>query len=162
MSNYNAPNGGFKWFHYISKTVKQGFNVHRQDLVDILKQIIPLSCTIHFNKRLTKYEKQSPGSLALHFADDSTSTTDVLVGADGVHSSVLKTLFETIGPDTIDPSKIRHCSDPSWTGTLVYRSIFPAEKLSKSDPNSLALKDFMIFCGKGKMIYHNQLVPVYS
>ncbi|KAG1802032.1 uncharacterized protein HD556DRAFT_790950 [Suillus plorans] len=148
----DAPNGGFEWFHYISKTLKQGFNMHRQELVDILKQSIPSSCTMHFNKRLTKYEKQSSGSLALSFADDSTSITDILVGADGIHSPVRKTLFETIGPDIIDPSKIRHYSDPSWTGTLVYRSIFPAEKLLKLDPNNVAVKDFVMFCGKGKHI----------
>ncbi|KAG1752195.1 hypothetical protein EDB19DRAFT_1903578 [Suillus lakei] len=94
----------------------------------------------------------SPGSLILHFADDSTSTTDVLVGADGVHSSVRKTLFETIDPNFVDTSKTRHCSEPSWTGTVVYHTVFPAEKLSKLDPNNVALKDFMIFCGKGKHI----------
>ncbi|KAG2159372.1 uncharacterized protein EDB93DRAFT_1115345 [Suillus bovinus] len=148
----NVPNGGFEWFQYISKTVKPGFVMHRQELVDILKQSIPSSCTIHFNKKLTKYEKQSSGSLALYFADDSTSTTDVLVGADGIHSAVRKTLFETIGPDVIDPSKIRHYSDPSWTGTLVYRGTFPAEKLSKLDPHNVALKGFMTFCGKGKHV----------
>jgi 2-polyprenyl-6-methoxyphenol hydroxylase-like FAD-dependent oxidoreductase len=118
--------------------------MHRKDFVDILKQSIPSSCTVHFNKRLTKYEKQSPGSLTLYFADDSTSSADVLVGADGIHSSVRKTFFEAIGPDTIDPSKIRHYSDPSWTGTLVYRSVFPAEKLSELDPSNVALKDFII------------------
>jgi salicylate hydroxylase len=118
--------------------------MHRKDLVGILKQSIPSSCTIHFNKRLTEYENQSPGSLVLHFADGSTSITDVLVGADGIHSSVRKTLFETMGPGTVDPSKTRHYSDPSWTGTLVYRSVFPAEKLSKLDPSNVALKDFVI------------------
>ncbi|KAG1845154.1 hypothetical protein F4604DRAFT_211000 [Suillus subluteus] len=142
----NAPNGGFDVF----RTFRQGSNMHRKDLLDIFKQSIPSSCTIHFNKRLTKYEKQSPGPFILYFADDSTSTADVLVGADGIRSSVRKTFFEAIGPDTVDPSKIRHYSHPSWTGTLVYRSIFPAEKLSKLDPSNVALKNFIIFCGKGK------------
>lgn len=155
----DVPMGGFEWFHLICKTYKPGTSIHRKDLIDILKQSIPSSCTIHLNKRLTKYEKQSPGSLILYFTDGSTSTTDVLVGADGIHSSVRKTLFETIGSNTVDPSKIKHYSDPSWTGTLVYRSIFLAEKLSKLDPNNVALKGFTIFCGKGKVIYRNQLVP---
>ncbi|KAG2108427.1 uncharacterized protein F5147DRAFT_652796 [Suillus discolor] len=76
----------------------------------------------------------------------SASPPSSSYGADGTHSSVRKTFFETIGPDTIDPSKIRRYSDPSWTRTLVYvdGSIFPTEKLSKLDPNNLALKDFMI------------------
>ncbi|KAG1818113.1 uncharacterized protein BJ212DRAFT_1446574 [Suillus subaureus] len=144
----NAPEGGFDVF----KTFRPGSNMHRKDLIDVLKQSISSSCTVHFNKRLTKYEKQSPGSLILYFTDDSTSTADVLVGADGIHSSVRKTFFEAIGPDTVDPSKIRHYTQPSWTGTLVYRSVFPAEKLSELDPNNVALKYFIIFCGKGKHI----------
>lgn len=148
----DVPMGGFEWFHLVFKTSKSRTSMHRKDLIDILKQSIPSSCTIHFNKRLAKYEKQSPGSLILYFTDDSTSTTDVLVGADGIRSSVRKTLFETIGPNIVDPSKIIHYSDPSWTGTLVYRSVIPAEKLSKLDPNNVALKDFMIFCGKGKHV----------
>ena len=120
--------------------------MHRQHLVDILKQHLPSSCMIHFNKRLTKYDMLSPGSLILYFADNSTATTDVLVGADGIRSSVRKTLFETIDPDVVDPSKIRHYADPSWTGTFVYRAVFPAEKLSKIDPNNQALRHMMMVC----------------
>lgn len=146
----NVPEGGFEWFHHIFEHGPS--NMHRQHLVDLFKQHLSSSCTVHFNKRLTEYDAQSPGSLVLHFADDSTATTNVLVGADGIRSAVRKTLFEIAGPGIVDPSKIRHYSDPSWTGTLVYRSVFPAEKLSKLDPNNVALKDLTLFCGKGKHI----------
>jgi salicylate hydroxylase len=118
--------------------------MHRQHLVDLFKRHISSSCTVHFDKRLTEYDTQSSGTLALHFADGSTATTDVLVGADGIRSAVRRTLFETIGPGIVDPSKIRHYSDPSWTGTLVYRTILSAEKLSKMDSNNVALKDSML------------------
>jgi salicylate hydroxylase len=118
--------------------------MHRQHLVDLFKRHISSSCTIHFNKRLTKYDTESSGSLVLHFADGSTASTDVLIGADGIRSAVRKTLFEIIGPGIVDPSKTRHYSDPSWTGTLVYRTILSAEKLSQMDPNNVALKDSML------------------
>ncbi|KAG1737522.1 uncharacterized protein EDB91DRAFT_1249645 [Suillus paluster] len=144
----DVPEGGFEWFQ---KSYGPS-NMHRQHLVDILKQHLPSECTVHLDKRLTRYVKQSPGSLILHFADGSTATTDVLVGADGIRSSVRKTLFETIDAGIIDRSRIRHYIDPSWTGTLVYRTVFPAEKLFRLDPNNVALKNFMIFCGKGKHI----------
>ncbi|KAG1745182.1 hypothetical protein EDB19DRAFT_1906310 [Suillus lakei] len=147
----NSPEGGFEWFRYIFEPYGPS-QMHRQHLVDVLKKNVPSSCTMHFSKRLTKYDMQSQGSLVLHFADDSTATADVLVGADGLHSAVRKTLFESIDPGIVDPSRIRHYSDPSWTGTLVYRTVVPAEKLSKVDPNNAALKDFLIFCGKGKHI----------
>ncbi|OJA09582.1 hypothetical protein AZE42_13065, partial [Rhizopogon vesiculosus] len=82
----DIPEGGFKWFQQIIR--QQGLAITRQDLVDILKQHLPASCTVHFNKRLTTYNKQPAGSIVLHFADDSAATTDVLIGADGIRSSV--------------------------------------------------------------------------
>ncbi|OJA18075.1 hypothetical protein AZE42_12455 [Rhizopogon vesiculosus] len=114
--------------------------LQRQKLLDILKQHLPASCTVHFNKRLITYDKQSAGSLVLRFTDDSAVTAGVLIGADGIHSSVRKTLFETIDRDVVDPSKIRHYADASWTGTSVYRALFPVEKLLKMDTNHLVLK----------------------
>ncbi|OJA15165.1 hypothetical protein AZE42_08928 [Rhizopogon vesiculosus] len=139
----DIPTGGFKWFQ---RLVGQSdpVTMHRQLLVDILKRHLPSSCTVHFNKRLTKYDKLSAGSLVLHFADDSTETTDVLIGADGIRSSVRKTLFETLDRDIVDSSKITHYTDASWTGTVVYRAILPAEKLSEIDPNNVALKEFVM------------------
>ncbi|OAX36554.1 FAD/NAD(P)-binding domain-containing protein [Rhizopogon vinicolor AM-OR11-026] len=131
--------------HGPSKNLSDNRNpVYRQHLVDILKQHLPPSCTVHFNKRLTKYSKLSTGSLILHFADESSDNTDVLIGADGIRSSVRKTLFETIDRDLVDPSKIRHYTDPSWTGTLVYRAVVPVEKLLETDPNATTLEDFIV------------------
>jgi salicylate hydroxylase len=118
--------------------------MHRQHLVDILEQHLPASCTVHFNKRLIKYDTPSAGSLVLHFADGGTENTDVLIGADGIRSSVRKTLFETIDPNLVDPTKIGHYTDASWTGSLIYRGVIPAEKLKEKDVNNVALGDFAI------------------
>ncbi|OJA14701.1 hypothetical protein AZE42_12750 [Rhizopogon vesiculosus] len=68
------------------------------------------------------------------------ASTDVLIGADGIRSSVRKTLFETIDRGVVDPSKIRHYADASWTGDSVYRALFPVEKLLEVDPNHVVLK----------------------
>ncbi|OJA18233.1 hypothetical protein AZE42_10462 [Rhizopogon vesiculosus] len=137
----DIPEGGFEWF---SPIVGLGNPVHRQHLIDILKRHIPSSCTVHFNKRLTNYTKLSTGSLILHFADESSDNTDVLIGADGIRSSVRKTFFETIDGDLVDPSKIGHYIDPSWTGTLMYRAVVPVEKLLETDPNATTLEDFIV------------------
>lgn len=146
----DIPQGGFEWFHQTLKF--RPSNLHRQHLVDILKRSLPSSCRLHFNKRLTRYNKQSSGSVIIHFADDSTATTDVLIGADGIHSTVRKTLFETLDRGIVDPSKIGHYINPSWTGSLMYRTVIPAKKLSEIDPKNETLKDFTMFCGKGKHV----------
>ncbi|OJA14797.1 hypothetical protein AZE42_09721 [Rhizopogon vesiculosus] len=116
----------------------------RQDLVDILKQHLPASCTVHFNRRLTTYNKQPAGSIVLHFADDSAATTDVLIGADGIRSSVRKTLFEAIDRSLVNSSKIAHYTDAYWTGISIYRAMFPVEKLLKMDPNHVTSKGFVV------------------
>ncbi|KAG1736169.1 uncharacterized protein EDB91DRAFT_1329694 [Suillus paluster] len=141
----NSPQGGF---HLTLENAPPA--MHRQHLVDILTQHLPSSCRLHFNKRLTQYGNHSPRSFILRFADDSTATTDVLIGADGVHSSVRKTLFQTLDRDVVDPSKIGYYGDPSWTGTMVYRAVISANKLSQIDPNNVAFGGLIIFCGKGK------------
>ncbi|KAG1737580.1 uncharacterized protein EDB91DRAFT_1140799 [Suillus paluster] len=146
----NIPQGGFEWFQ--QEFEHTPMNIHRQNFADILKQYLPSSCRLHFNKRLTRYDKQLSGSLILHFADDSTATTDVLIGADGIRSSVRKTLFNTLDRDIVDPSKIGRYIDPVWTGTLVYRTVIPMEKILQVDPNNIALKDFILFCGKRKHV----------
>ncbi|OAX36317.1 FAD/NAD(P)-binding domain-containing protein [Rhizopogon vinicolor AM-OR11-026] len=145
--------GGFKWFQRITK--QEGLLMTRQDLVDILKQHLPASCTVHFNKHLTTYNKQPAGSIALHFADDSAATTDVLIGADGIRSSVRKTFFETIDRGLVNSSKIAHYANAYWTGSLIYRAMFPVEKLSKMDPNNVVSKGSVLFCGKGKVNCRN-------
>ncbi|OAX33431.1 FAD/NAD(P)-binding domain-containing protein [Rhizopogon vinicolor AM-OR11-026] len=160
----DGQEGGFEWFRQITNHPGRS-RMQRQELIDILKQHLPASSTLHFNKRLTTYDKQSAGSLVLHFDDDSVASTDVLIGADGIRSSVRKTLFETIGRDVIDPSKIRHYADASWTGNSVYRALFPMEKLSEVDPNHVVLKGPVFFCGKGRHIFSypvSQLINVVA
>ncbi|OJA15771.1 hypothetical protein AZE42_10300, partial [Rhizopogon vesiculosus] len=64
-------------------------------------------------------------------------------------------LFETIDRGLVNSSKIAHYIDAYWTGTLIYRAMFPVEKFSKMDPNDVALQSFMRFCGKGKVNCRN-------
>ncbi|PHV09181.1 hypothetical protein CSQ96_01420 [Janthinobacterium sp. BJB412] len=57
---------------------------------------------LHFGKGLRRYEERGQGVL-LHFDDGGTAMADVLVGADGVHSSVRAQRFAAAAPaDTGD------------------------------------------------------------
>ena len=113
--------------------------VHRKDMVDFLLRQLPATCKVHTSKRLESYDVDSEtGKITLHFSDGSSSVTDVLVGADGIHSATRKTMYQNLAsPIRDDESRKRllECIDPVWTGMLVYRSLVPTAKLLKEYPD---------------------------
>ncbi|KAA1472118.1 FAD/NAD(P)-binding domain-containing protein [Dentipellis sp. KUC8613] len=65
--------------------------MHRASLLDTLvKSIDPALTSTHFNKRCTSITESSAAqsTATLHFSDGSTHETDVVIGADGVKSTV--------------------------------------------------------------------------
>jgi 2-polyprenyl-6-methoxyphenol hydroxylase-like FAD-dependent oxidoreductase len=63
---------------------------HRSASRITLRQVLlnGLDDIVHFDKTFTHYDETPDGPIALHFADGSTATCDVLIGADGGNSRV--------------------------------------------------------------------------
>lgn len=75
----------------------------------------------HFSKRLAAISQpDTRDPCTLHFADGSTSEADVVLGADGVHSSVRKYVLGD------DHPALR----PQNTGAVVYRGVVPMERVA--------------------------------
>lgn len=84
--------------------------VHRGDLYRTLYDVaVAAGVRFEHGRRLTSVEDGARGVTA-RFADGSAATADVLVGADGVHSTVR---------GIIDPT----ASGPGYTGTLGFESV---------------------------------------
>ena len=66
---------------------------------------------VHFGKRFERYEETPDGRITAHFEDGSSTSADVLVGADGVNSPVRKQYL----PD----------ADPVYTGVLALATRVP-------------------------------------
>ena len=123
--------------------------MHRQHMVAILEKHLPTSCTVHSKKRLVNYmeperdDAHSTAPIRLEFADGTTATTDVLIGADGIRSAVRKTMYEAASKDIGDDEKanLKQYIDPIFTGLSVYRALIPAETLRKEHPENIALKE---------------------
>jgi len=93
------------------------YTAHRADLLDVLlgglgTQGFRLGC------RIERFE-QDDNSVTLHLADGSTATGDVLIGADGIHSTVRGQMFGT--------------ELPRYTGNVAWRGLVPAERVAHLD-----------------------------
>jgi len=90
---------------------------HRADLLSGLESAIG-GGVVHLNSRLAGLD-QDGNKVKLRFADGSTSQADLLIGADGIHSTVRKSLFAE--------------DEPRFTGMVAYRSIVPSDRFSGLD-----------------------------
>jgi salicylate hydroxylase len=93
------------------------YHFHRADLLAALAGALPADL-VHLGRRLTAFADQGDG-VELRFADGSRARADVLVGADGIHSTVRHGLF---GPE-----------QPRFTGCIAYRGLVPAGRLAHLD-----------------------------
>ncbi|EJD50165.1 FAD/NAD(P)-binding domain-containing protein [Auricularia subglabra TFB-10046 SS5] len=87
---------------------------------------------IHFNKRLSSFSKspRPDTQYTLSFADGTSATCDVLIGADGVRSPVRVGMFNTAATSLGDES-LRIFGVPVWSGQSVYRTLIPMERATE-------------------------------
>lgn len=122
--------------------------LHRADLVAIFQRALPNSCSIHLSKRLSHYTEDAHSEkIILHFADGTTATADVLIGADGVKSATRTSLFEKLAAakkEEAEKEALKRHVEPMWSGTIAYRYLVPTEKLLAASPGHSAARTGMM------------------
>jgi salicylate hydroxylase len=108
--------------------------LHRADLISMLVDALPPE-RLHLNHRLAGFSDRD-GHVDLQFENGTTIKADMLVGADGIHSSVRKLLFGE--------------EQPRFTGCVAYRGLVPAEQLNHLDLPS----ESQIWLGPGRHFVH--------
>jgi salicylate hydroxylase len=88
------------------------YQCHRADVQMILVNALPRR--LHLGHRLIGFEERGD-RVELRFDNGARSAAEIVVGADGIHSTVRHALF---GPD-----------DPRFTGCVAYRGLVPAEQM---------------------------------
>ena len=87
--------------------------VHRGDFHALLIAAINAD-SIHYDKNLTGLSQDGDG-VALGFADGTSATADIVIGADGLNSMVREAI---LGPEK-----------PAFTGVVGHRAMFPASAM---------------------------------
>ncbi|KAG7446323.1 FAD/NAD-P-binding domain-containing protein [Guyanagaster necrorhizus] len=114
---------------------------HRAHFLDVLVNRLPPGVA-HFGKRLAAYSDDSEAeTITLNFADGTTEACDLLVGCDGIKSTVRKQMFAEEGGH-----------DPVFTGTIAYRGLIPVSALSSDGAVHRTVSTPMMYCGKDKHI----------
>ncbi|HJQ58709.1 MAG TPA: FAD-dependent monooxygenase [Vineibacter sp.] len=90
------------------------FLAHRADLLDVLLGGLGTS-GFRLNTRVERFVQDDSG-VTITLADGTTETGDVLIGADGIHSTVRAQLFGR--------------EQPRYTGNVAWRGLVPAERVA--------------------------------
>jgi salicylate hydroxylase len=98
------------------------YTAHRADLLDVLLRGLGTE-SFHLGSRIERFD-QDDDSVTITLADGSTATGDILVGADGIHSTVRGQMF---GKEL-----------PRYTGNVAWRGLVPAERVAHLDVAEVA------------------------
>jgi salicylate hydroxylase len=88
------------------------YTVHRAHLHQGLLELLPAN-TVHLDRPCIGVTEDAD-EVRLLFADGTTTTADVVIGADGIHSVVRETLL---------------LDQPRFSGQTIYRGLIPAARL---------------------------------
>jgi 6-hydroxynicotinate 3-monooxygenase len=123
--------------------------LHRGDLHELLQRRVPAE-VIQLGARLVSLTERRDG-VELRFEDGSTARADIVVGADGVHSTVRESLLEAV--------------EPSFTGKVAYRAVFPVELVTGGLPGpstkwwGLDRHIVIYYVSAGRELYFTTAVP---
>ena len=93
------------------------YQVHRGDLLAMLTAALPVE-RLHLGHRLTAFE-DCGNRVSMHFDNGARADADLVIGADGIHSTVRSALFGA--------------EQPRYSGGIAYRGLIPAERVRHLD-----------------------------
>jgi len=141
---YFTQKGQFIWKE--ARGINAGYSwpqisIHRGRLIKVLHDAVKCRIgpnRIHVNHHCKKIEKNRDGSVTAIF-ENSFKKVDLLIGCDGIHSAVRKTLYPNEGA-------------PKWGGITMWRGVSFMPSLMNGDP--------MIVAGhsENRMVYY----PIYK
>jgi salicylate hydroxylase len=110
------------------------YQTHRADLLAVLVRELP-GDGLHVSHRLVGFDDRGD-RVSLAFENGETAEVDLLIGADGIHSTVQRLLFGE--------------QSPHFTGCIAYRGLIPAERVADLE---IAVES-QVWMGPGRHFVH--------
>ncbi|KAI0248756.1 salicylate hydroxylase [Lactifluus subvellereus] len=132
--------------------------LHRAEFHEVLLNRLPSQCRTFTSKRLESYTQQPDAPIQLRFQDGSTATCDILIGADGLKSAVRKKMLQEAAAEVemqnwdAEAAELRSLIEPRFSGVFSYRTLIPAERLSRIAPRHRVFSSPVQYLGKNKHI----------
>jgi 6-hydroxynicotinate 3-monooxygenase len=127
--NRESKSGEITNDHPLGEAAEERFGapyllMHRADLHEAIASTVPESAVLR-NRKLAGVE-QNAERATLRFDDGSAASADLVIGADGVHSTIREWMLGA--------------ENPRWTGRVAYRTTFPAALLGGMEIESSCTK----------------------
>ncbi|KAF8200714.1 FAD/NAD-binding domain-containing protein [Pholiota molesta] len=129
----DQPSKGFRF-----KLVEMPYGCirfHRAEFLDVFVNHLPTGIA-HFGKRLVSYLRTPNESISLSFNDNTTALCDVLIGADGIKSTIRAQMYHEAADASNDQTLLRYI-EPVWTGTTAYRGLIRVQDIPRNKDGSL-------------------------
>lgn len=140
----------------LSETV---YSFHRADLQKVFMQNLRSPEAVQLGKRLASYSQSASGPIVLRFQDGTAATCDVLIGCDGIKSSVRGAMYTAFADAAQGAGKedeaaaLRVHIAPRFSGAVVYRSLIRKETLPEDVAARAAFTKtaMVLYCGKNRV-----------
>ncbi|KAL4256654.1 FAD/NAD(P)-binding domain superfamily protein [Pleurotus pulmonarius] len=131
-------------------------SIPRPKLLEMLQAKLGPNCRVLTSKRAIDFVVENKSAqVSVMFSDGTRDAADIVIGADGVHSTTRKWFFTDLANQQTDPVKAEaylRLVPPKWSGTYAYRCNVPAEALQAKFPDHRALTNPYIWCGQDKHV----------
>lgn len=133
--------------------------LHRPEFQNVLLRRLSSRVNKYTSKRLTHYSQPSNTHEPIHlaFADGTQAVCDVLIGADGIKSAVRAGMMQEMAANAdakgkaVEAAALRDCIHPRFSGSVAYRVVLSAERLTAIAPHHRALSAPYQYLGKDKV-----------
>ena len=99
---FQNPEGKITDYYYLGSEKLYDYKalrVYREILLtELRKKVSDLEIPIVYGRKFTRVVSESADGVTFEFADGTTETADLLIGADGIHSTVRKYIVSDVAP----------------------------------------------------------------